>query len=168
MENAMASILASSHRTETQWTGIGKNSAIKLWFVIPILDFFLLFTFEAISKIYPLQIGTVFGFLCTLQEQSSILPTIEWWIRKVTFANIVLFIWKNLLVKKCRSVHSQISISRVMIFFKIFFSKNLILNKNCFQKKIHTLLFCQKSKLKTTVLVLLNYISAFHHALVHT
>ena len=35
MENAMASILASSHRTETQWSGIGKNSANKLWFVIP-------------------------------------------------------------------------------------------------------------------------------------
>lgn len=35
MENAMASILASSHRTETLWCDIEKNSAIKRWFVIP-------------------------------------------------------------------------------------------------------------------------------------
>ena len=83
---------------------------------------------------FPLQIGTFFGFLCTVQEQSSILPTIEWWIRKVTLAKIVQLTWKNLLVKKCRSVHSQISISHLMIFL-ILFSKNLILNKNCFQKK---------------------------------
>ena len=105
MENAMAFILASSHRTETQWTGIGKNSAIKLWFVIPYLDFFYYLPLRQSVK-FPLQIGTFFGFLCTVQEQSSILPTIEWWIRKVAFAKVVPLIWKKLLVKVGVSIHN--------------------------------------------------------------